>query len=97
MMAVNRIWLRRCFATAVLLSLAAATGCRDYLDRKDTVNLGGGNAVAENKVAQTIDPWPPGAFKKHQGTNAQRAATAMDRYVKNEDKNKDIRVDATHE
>ena len=97
-MAGNRNWPQRCFAMAVLLSLSAATtGCRDYLDRKDTVNLGGGNAVAENKVAQTIDPWPPGAFKKHQGTNAQRAATAMERYVKNEDKNKDIRVDATHE
>ena len=97
-MAGNQNWPRRCFAVAVLMTVAAgAAGCRDYLDRKDTVNLGGGNAIAENKVAQTIDPWPPGAFKKHQSTNAQRAATAMERYVKNEDKNKSIKVDATHE
>ncbi len=89
--------LRWAASAALLVALATTTGCRDYLDRKDTVYLGGGNAVAENKVAQTIDPWPPGSFKKHQSTNGQRAAKAIERYVKNEDKVKSIKEDATTE
>ncbi len=63
--------------TALALSLA---GCRDYLDRKDTLTYSAGNAVAENKAAQTIDPWPPRAFKKSQVTNGERMREAAKRY-----------------
>ena len=102
MTAGNPNWLlsrssRGVAIAALLVALASTSGCRDYLDRKDTVYLGGGNAVAANKVAQTIDPWPPGSFKKHHSTNGQRAAKAMERYVKNEDRDKSIKEDATTE
>ena len=56
------------------------TGCRDYFARKDTVNFGGGNAVAENKVAQTIHPWPRESFKKSQVTNGERMRRAAKKY-----------------
>lgn len=56
------------------------TGCRDYFARKDTVNFGGGNAVAENKVAQTIHPWPRESFKKTQVTNGERMRRAAKKY-----------------
>ena len=56
------------------------TGCRDYFARKDTVNFGGGNAVAENKVAQTINPWPRESFKKTQVTNGERLRRAAKKY-----------------
>ena len=61
----------------VALSL---TSCRDYIERKDTINFGGGNAVAANKAAQTIDPWPRKAFKKSQVTNGERMRKAAKKY-----------------
>ena len=30
----------------------------EYLDRRDTIALSGGNAVATNAVTQMVDPWP---------------------------------------
>lgn len=94
---MNLQWYRKraaAFVFGLLLPLALL-GCRDYLDRKDSINLGAGNAVAENKIAQTIDPWPPGAFKKHHTTDAKRTDTAIKRYEENKDKPKDINQRAT--
>ena len=45
-----------------VLALAATTllgACTDmYLDRRDTVSFGAGDAVAANKVTHMVDPWP---------------------------------------
>ena len=46
----------RLLALAALL--AALAGCSEYLDRRDTISLSGGNSVATNKVTQMVDPWP---------------------------------------
>ena len=46
----------RTLALAALL--AALAGCSEYLDRRDTISLGGGDAVATDKVTQMVDPWP---------------------------------------
>jgi len=62
---------------AALLALAS---CRPYLDRVDTINLAGGEAVAANKAIHTIDPWPPEAFKKHQNSSAKRLAVGAKHY-----------------
>ena len=43
-----------------LVTAATLAGCSDlYLDRRETVSLGGGDAVALNRVTHMIDPWPP--------------------------------------
>ena len=66
--------------TGLSISLS---GCRDYLDRTDAISLDAGNAVAENKAAHIIDPWPPGAFKKHQTTSGERLLKAHEQYETN--------------
>jgi hypothetical protein len=68
-------------ASAVALALA---GCSTdpYLDNRDSVSLQFGDAVASNKAAQTIDPWPPYVTDTRIGANGQRSAAAVDRYHK---------------
>ena len=44
------------------LALAALgvllAGCSEYLDRRETISLNGGNALATNEVTMMVDPWP---------------------------------------
>lgn len=71
--------------SALLLSLPLA-GCRDdYLDRRDSVTLGVGDAVATNAAAQTIDPWPAAARDRFPQTDGERVRNAVERYKKNEE------------
>jgi hypothetical protein len=42
----------------VILGLA---GCADYLNRRDSITLGAGNAAAANTAIHTINPFPPDA------------------------------------
>lgn len=42
-----------------LLVAGALSGCADYLNRRDSVTLGAGNAAEANTAIQTIYPWPP--------------------------------------
>ena len=90
-------WFRKrgvAFSIGLMLPLALL-GCRDYLERKDTMNLSAGNAVAENKIVQTIDPWPPEAFKKRHKTDGKRLDTAIKRYEENKERKKDITTRVT--
>ena len=67
-----------------ILALAATTllgACTDmYLDRRDTVSFGAGNAVATNKVTQMVDPWPIRAGDRNIMHDGERMATAAERY-----------------
>jgi hypothetical protein len=67
-----------------ILALAATTllgACTDmYLDRRDTVTFGAGNAVATNKVTQMVDPWPIRAGDRNIMHDGERMATAAERY-----------------
>jgi hypothetical protein len=67
-----------------ILALAAAsalTGCTDmYLDRRDTVSFGAGDAVATNKVTHMINPWPPYAGNRNIAFDGERMAAAAERY-----------------
>ena len=68
------------------LVLAALGGCsqtNEYLDRRDTIALNGGDAVATNKVTQMVDPWPPASADRHIGFNGERMESAMERYRTN--------------
>lgn len=70
-----------------LLALAATTmlgACTDmYLDRRDTVSFGAGDAVAANKVTHMIDPWPVRAGDRNISFDGERMADAAERYRTN--------------
>lgn len=71
-------------ATGLIGALLA--GCSDpglYLDRRDSIALGAGDAVAANAAMQTIDPWPPQSGNTHLAANGQRMQSAVERYRTN--------------
>lgn len=43
------------------LSLAALSGCADYMTRRDSITLGVGDAPEGNTAIHTINPFPPQA------------------------------------
>ena len=46
----------------VLLAVCLpAGGCADYMNNRDSVTLGVGNAMLANQGIHTIDPFPPNA------------------------------------
>jgi len=67
-------------ALALGTLLAALTGCSEYLDRRDTIALSGGNAVATNEVSQMVDPWPRASADKNIGFNGAKMESAVERY-----------------
>jgi hypothetical protein len=73
----------RTIAVAVTLGTMLA-GCSDlYYDRRDTIALSGGNAVAANEIAQMVDPWPPHSGNTNIATNGQKMQSAVERYRTN--------------
>jgi hypothetical protein len=59
-------------------------GCSDlYTDRRDTVVLNGGDAVAANQVMQMNDPWPKHSGNTSIAFNGQRMQSAVERYRTN--------------
>jgi hypothetical protein len=68
-------------ATALIGTLA---GCSDlYFDRRDTIVLGGGNAVATDQAMQMNNPWPPESRYTALAANGQRMQSAVERYRTN--------------
>lgn len=76
--------LRRGARAGVMLAgLAVAVlagGCDDYLERRDTVTLGVGDAVAINKATMTINRWPAAARRDHWLSDGERGRIAASRY-----------------
>ena len=72
---------------ATILALAATTllgACTDmYLDRRDSVSFAAGDAVAANKVAHMVDPWPVRAGDRNIPHDGERMAAAAERYRTN--------------
>ena len=70
-----------------LLALAATLllgACTDmYLDRRETVSFGAGDAVAANKVTHMVDPWPARAGDRNITHDGERMADAAERYRTN--------------
>jgi hypothetical protein len=54
--------------------------CSEYLDHRDTVSLNGGNAVAQNKIVQMVDPWPRESANRNIAHNGYVMESAMTRY-----------------
>jgi hypothetical protein len=60
----------------------AASACDHYLDRRDTVTFGAGDAVAANKAMQIIDPWNQASRTIEQGSSGEQAAAAIEKLRK---------------
>lgn len=59
----------------------ALSGCADYLNNRDTVTLGAGNAVEANLGIHTIDPFPPDAKNTDIEIDGRKTEGAYKRYV----------------
>jgi hypothetical protein len=70
-------------ALALASVLAALSGCAEYLDRRDTIALNAGDAVATDKVTQMVDPWPRASANKNIRFNGERMESAVERYRTN--------------
>jgi hypothetical protein len=71
-------------AGLVVVFGALCGACSDlYLDRRDTISLSAGDALAGDKAVQTIDPWPPNSGNRKIAFNGQRMQTAIVRYRTN--------------
>jgi hypothetical protein len=65
---------------AIVLGIALG-GCSDfYIDRRDTIALGAGDAIAANEAEQVIDPWPAHSGNTNIAANGQRMQAAVERY-----------------
>jgi hypothetical protein len=73
--------IRPALAAAALLSLAA---CDKYVDRRDQITFGSGDAVAFNKAAQIIDPWPASSRTVTHGMRGEQAEAALAKLRKRE-------------
>jgi len=76
-----------CFQSAIRLIVASAVlgvglgGCSDlYFDRRDTISLASGEAMAANRVTHTIDPWSSASGNRNIAYNGEKAAVAAQRY-----------------
>jgi hypothetical protein len=68
-------------AALLALGLSALTGCSDlYVDRRQTISFASGDAVAADKVAQMVDPWPAASAKRNIAFNGEKMQTAVERY-----------------
>lgn len=56
-----RLSKRRSKALVGLIVVLGLAGCADYLNRRDSITLGAGNAAAGNTAIHTINPFPPEA------------------------------------
>ena len=70
-------------ATLILVILAGSmlAGCSDvYFDRRETIALSADDAVATDRVAQMIDPWPREVGQRKIAFNGEKMQTAVERY-----------------
>jgi hypothetical protein len=66
---------------AALLAGAAMSACSDiYFDRRETIALHSGDAMATNRVTHTIDPWSPASANRNIAFNGEKMQTAHERY-----------------
>ena len=74
----------RAFALGALLSVLG--GCSpygEYLDRRDTIALSAGNAVATDAVTHMVDPWPRASANRDIAFNGPKMEIAAERYRTN--------------
>jgi hypothetical protein len=68
-------------ATVALSFVLTLTGCSDiYFDRRETVALHAGDAMATNRVTQMIDPWSRASANREIAFNGEKMQMAVERY-----------------
>jgi hypothetical protein len=67
-------------AVAVVLGSTLGACSEIYFDRRETVSLGAGDAVATNKVTMMTDPWPRHSANNQLAFNGERMQAAHERY-----------------
>jgi len=72
----------RVLALTVALATSLAA-CSEYLDRRETISLNGGNALASNQATQVVDPWPRASANRNIVFNGERMQSAIERYRTN--------------
>lgn len=71
--------------TIVLATLLAVLcGCSEYLDRRETIALSGGNVAATNVVTHMVDPWPRESANRNIAFNGAKIKSAFARYRTNQ-------------
>jgi hypothetical protein len=79
----DRIVLAGAAFCFVSFMLAGCVNSDLYLDRRDAVRFGAGDAIAANAAMQTIDPWPARGGDTRLAANGQRMQSAVERYRTN--------------
>ena len=81
---MRRIDVKRGVRLSALACTLLTGACTDmYLDRRDTVSFGAGDAVAANKVAHMVDPWPARSVNRDIAFDGERMQAAAERYRTN--------------
>jgi hypothetical protein len=73
----------RTLALAALLAALAGCSEYEYLDRRETISLNGGNSVATNEATQMVDPWPRDSANRNIAYDGSKIQTAVERYRTN--------------
>lgn len=63
------------------VSLLILSGCADYMNRRDSVTLGAGNAPQANLAMQTVYPFPSAAYDTNIELSDVKSKQAYERYV----------------
>jgi hypothetical protein len=69
---------------AVAVAVCGLAACDKYVDRRDQVTFGAGDAVAFNRAAQIIDPWPEASRNLRQSGRGEQAEAALAKLRKRE-------------
>lgn len=67
-------------AVLILAVTSLISGCADYLNHRDTITFGLGNAVEANKGIHTQDPFPRVAQNTHITTDGKTISKIMRGY-----------------
>ena len=66
---------------AIVAGSSLLTGCADYLNNRDTITLGAGNAVEANLGIHAINPFPASANNTHIHVDGAKVQDAYGRYI----------------
>ncbi len=66
----------------IVLAALQLAACDNYVDRRDSVTFGAGDAIAANKAMQIIDPWPQSARTIQHGVSGEQAEAIMEKFRK---------------
>ena len=76
----------------VLVLTAVLAGCAEfntyqpdpiYTDRRDTIAVSAGDALAANKMTHMVDPWPRASANRNIAFNGEKMQSAVERYRTN--------------